>query len=463
MRMATKILSGVCVLASLAASAASEVAVAARQNWPWDAKVIIDVTMPEGTNDLGIAVSFNHGGAYHELELVDGASMTGLSSLEPSPYCLTGGTYRITWDPAACGYDGALENLSVSAKAYTRDDRAWLVIDIPTGEYEYVALGDEPKDSNGKPWQDNTYMTSKMVFRRIPAGTFTRGYTADEKAYLVKLDTDRGISANTMLNAKETTLTSDFYMSIYQTTKAQVSRIADATSTNGELTPDAGSKFGAGYVCFQRGSNSVEGINWPSTKFAVTPTSIVGRFRARCGNRFWIDLPTCAQWQRAARPDTQWLWYDTSSYTGGMEGGTTNDSIYTITNIVKTISDGYRRWVANSGTYSPPDTPGRYLPNSYGLYDLVGSRREILQDWWNSNADALDSAGVDPVGKTSASTRMAVNSYANGGKITCWAIASAGAIRSDGEHNSSQEMCYRYAIHLRPPRSFGDKWLNDPE
>ena len=198
------------------------------------------------------------------------------------------------------------------------------MIDLATGASEYVALGDEPKDANGKPWQDNQYKTSKMVFRRIPAGTFTRGYTDAEKTYLKGLDAELGLASSTMLTATETTLTSDYYISIYQTTRAQAARIMDVPSSSGyynQVTPDAGQMFAAGHVCFQRGSNSVEGINWPFTKFAVTPTSIIGRFRARCGNRFWIDLPTCAQWQRAARPDTKWLFYDTSSYPGGMSGG----------------------------------------------------------------------------------------------------------------------------------------------
>ena len=122
-----------------------------RQNWPWDAKVFIDMTMPAGTNDLLVMASFNNNGAHHEIELTTG---NGLSS---SPYCLTGGTYRLTWDPAAGGYTGAITDLNISTAAVTADERAWIVIDLETGAHEYVALGDEPKDANGKPWQDAQY------------------------------------------------------------------------------------------------------------------------------------------------------------------------------------------------------------------------------------------------------------------------------------------------------------------
>ena len=452
-----------CLVGALSVTAA-DVPHTVRQNWPWDAKVIIDVTMPAGTNDVEITASFDSGGAHHELLLTDA------NGLSRSTYCLTGGAKRFVWDPASLGYRGALTSLDVTAKAFAPDERAWLVIDLATGASEFVALGDEPKDADGKPWQDNQYKMSKMVFRRIPAGTFTRGYTTAEKDYIKGLDRELGAtSSSKMLTATETTLTSDYYISIYQTTRAQAARIMDVPSSSGyynQVTPDAGQMFAAGHVCFQRGSNSVEGVNWPFTKFAVTPTSIIGRFRARCGNRFWIDLPTCAQWQRAARPDTKWLFYDTSSYPGGMSGGTVGDSLDTITNIIARISFGYqRKYCGVGGVYSPPTTVGDLLPNAYGLYDLIGSRPDLLLDRWNNGSeDAADSAGVDPVGMLDAGNyRMVNNSFSNNGTISNWSIAFVGYLGSDNPRNSNNENCYRYVIHLNPPQSFGGKWVNDAE
>ena len=447
-----------CLLGALSVTAA-DVPHTVRQNWPWDAKVIIDVTMPAGTNDVEITASFDSGGAHHELLLTDA------NGLSRSTYCLTGGAKRFVWDPASLGYRGALTSLDVAAKAFTPDERAWLVIDLATGASEYVALGDEPKDADGRPWQDVQYKTAKMVFRRIPAGTFTRGYTTAEKNYVKGLDQELGAtSSSRMLTAAETTLTSDFYITIYQTTRGQIDRIQNPESTSAVMTPDAGNMCAAGHVCFQRGSNSVEGINWPLTKFAVTPASLVGRFRARCGNRFWIDLPTCAQWQRAARPDTKWLFYDTSSYPSGMSGGTVGDSLDTITNIIARISDGHRRKYGGAGgTYSPPPTAGTYLPNAYGLYDLIGSRQEILLDQWDSSEAAAASAGVDPVGMAdeNRNSRMVNNSFSANGTVSNWSIAFAGSLNSDNPHNSSIENCYRYVIHLNPPQSFGGKWVNE--
>ena len=423
-----------------------------RQNWPWDAKVFIDVTMPAGTNDVEITASFDNGGAHHEMVLTDA---NGLSS---STYCLTGGVHRFTWDPSACGYTGALTALDVTVRSFTPDERAWIVIDLDTGAHEYVALGDEPKDANGKPWQDAQYKRAKMVFRRIPAGTFMRGYTTAEKNYIKGLE--RG-GTSKMLTAAEVTLTSDYYITIYQATRGQVARIVGNSTYLNVVTPDAGIVCAAGAECFQRGSNSVEGINWPVTKFAVTPNSIIGRFRALCNNAFWIDLPTSAQWQRAARPDTQWLWYDTSSYPGGISGGKVGDSFDTITNIIARISIGYSNYESHQNSYNPPGTPGMFLPNSYGLYDLIGSRQEFLLDNWDGTETATASAGVDPVGMPQSTTRMVHNSFNNYGTISNWSIAYVGTMNSDREHDSNFEYCYRYVIHLNPPQSFGGKWMNE--
>ena len=264
-----------------------------------------------------------------------------------------------------------------------------------------------------------------------------------------------------MLTAAEVTLTSDYYITIYQVTRGQIARLVGNSTYLTTMTPDAGIVCAAGAECFQRGSNSVEGINWPVTKFAVTTNSIIGRFRARCDNKFWIDLPTSAQWQRAARPDTPWLFYDTSSYPGGMSGGKVGDSFDTITNIIARISIGYANYETGQNSYNPPGTPGMFLPNSYGLYDLIGSRQEFLLDNWDGTETATASAGVDPVGMQQSTTRMVHNSFNNYGTISNWSIAFAGTMVSDREHNSNFEYCYRYVIHLNPPQSFGGKWVNE--
>ena len=152
---------------------------------------------------------------------------------------------------------------------------------------------------------------------------------------------------------------------------------------------------------------------------------------------------------------------DTSSYSSGMSGGKVGDSFDTITNIIARISIGYANYETGQNTYNPPGTPGMFLPNSYGLYDLIGSRQEFLLDNWDGTETATASAGVDPVGMQQSTTRMVHNSFNNLGTISNWSLAYAGTMPSDREHNSNFEYCYRYVIHLQPPQSFGGKWVNE--
>ena len=141
-----------------------------------------------------------------------------------------------------------------------------------------------------------------------------------------------------------------------------------------------------------------------------------------------------------------------------------NDSYDALTNVVAHISDGYRRaFLGGGGLYSPPESVGKYLPNTYGLYDLVGSRPDLLLDQWNSSEAAAASAGTDPVGMADATrnTRMICNSFSNYKKLSQWSIAFANSLKSDAEPDTSAEVCYRYVIHLNPPQSFGGKWFNE--
>ncbi len=466
--MKTRLFAAISLVFAIGVYASSSVPVAVRQNWPWDGRIFIDVTMPAGTNDVELTATFDNDGAHREIVLGFG------NGLAQSTFCLTGGVHRFVWDPKSAGCNGAISSLDISAQAAAPGERAWLVIDLATGAHEYVALGDEPADAAGKPWQDVQYKSTKMVFRRIPAGKFVRGYTAEEKAYLKKLDTDPapdglGLDATTvdgltLLTATEVELTSDFYMAIYQTTRSQIYTLLEGgRSFNGPYTPESGQVAPDGCHCFQRGSNSVEGIRWPATKFAVTENSVIGRFRARCGNRFWIDLPTSAQWHRAARPDTSVLWYDVPGYGGGKIG----DSLDTVTNILASISDGYRRaFAGGGGLWSAPTEAGTYLPNSYGLYDLVGSRTELLLDRcdWNVEIEKTPAGDtVDPVGwteKNYANTLVA-NSFVNKKSITQMSEASTGRVNGDAKDDTTNAQTFRYVIHLNPPKSFDGKWIDE--
>ena len=435
------------------ALAATELTVSARQNWPWDAKVVIDLEMPAGTNDLALVATFDAQGQHHQIELGRG------NGLRDYTFCLEGGAHRLIWDPALAGLTGPITDLLITAKSFTPEERAWLVIDTVTGEAEYVPLNEAPTDAQGRRWQDPIYMYQKMVFRRIPAGRATVGYTAEQRSYLSGLST----ATPTLMADREVEFTSDYYIGIYQVSQGQAYRILKASSTNTSTSGYHGTKgtatadpIGAGFVCFQRGSNAVEGISWPTTKYKVAPGSHIGRFRERCKNRFMIDLPTAAQWQRAARPDPQWIWYETP-YGGGKVG----DSCETLTNILESIAWSVTDYLkVGKKTYNPPSVPGKYLPNAFGLCDLVMSRVELTLDYWYSG-NTMAAEVVDPVGPVRPygnEARVCCNSFEASLALNTFALGLTSTKKGDDVCNADNEACYRYVINLKPPQSFGGQW-----
>ena len=437
--------------------ATSPVPVSVRQNWPWDGKMIIDVTMPAGTNDLELAAKFYHGGVCVEADIVAAGGVSG------DLFCCEGGTHRVVWDPAAAGFTNRIEGLDISATAVPPEDRTWLVVDPVKGTYEYFAKDAAPVDEKGRPWQADTYKCEKMVFRRIPAGKYTVGYTAEEVNFL-KNTISPGYNGSFMA-AREVEITSDYYISIYQMTRGHYFHVLDPASTQPGKSPllfngALGSvDHAAGATCFLRGSNAVDNISWPTTKFRVKEGTCVDMFRKRWNNRLMFDLPTVAQWQVAARPDPQWLWYDTPQYGGGKVG----DSFETLSNVVETISQAY--FVLRRGTnlWGAPDVVGTYLPNSFGVYDLIASRPDVTLNQYRVADMTSTAPETDPVGTdANPEQRIMLGHFPAGGKLAQWGMAvwhnrptdSSLTVQSD----LNEMRCTRLVIHLKPPRSFGGKW-----
>ena len=103
----------------------------------------------------------------------------------------------------------------------------------------------------------------------------------------------------------------------------------------------------------------------------------MGKLRSLTGLDF--DLPTEAQWEKAARAGSSGPYYHT-----------------TATN----VSEGELKKVAwfygNSG--DKYHEPGRLLPNDYGLYDVLGLATEQVLDWY---VPSYTPAASDPEGPLS--------------------------------------------------------------
>ena len=239
-------------------------------------------------------------------------------------------------------------------------DALYCVIDLSGGPsakaYPVVALGAEPEGG----WTDE-YKTTKLVLRRIDAGTFTMG--AGE------------LYPN---QPHQVTLTKPFYTGVFEVTQKQYELVmgANPSSYKGDMRP-------VDKVSYNMIRGTSAGTSWPANN-AVDATSFLGKLRAKTG--LGLDLPTEAQWEYACRAGT----------TGDFNnGGMLEDSEEMV------------RWSHNygdgKGGYSDAHTVvGSYLPNAWGLYDMHGNVREWCLDWYEEPL----SAATDPKGAASGTRRV---------------------------------------------------------
>ena len=222
-------------------------------------------------------------------------------------------------------------------------DEVYLVIDLSEGasasSYPISYLGAVP--SSG--WTED-YKTTKLVLRRISAGTY-------------KMQTTSNV-----------TLTKPFYMAVFEVTQKQWTLVmgSNPSSSYGDMLP-------VDTVSYDMIRGSSNGAKWPSAS-AVDSDSFVGKLRARTGHDF--DLPTEAQWEYACRAGT------TTTYYWG-------DSM-----------NGNYAWYANNSSIKS-HIVGTKAPNAWGLYDMSGNVWERCLDWYGTL-----SYGTDPKGASSGSFRV---------------------------------------------------------
>ena len=285
---------------------------------------------------------------------------------------LTPGKHRVWWNARAAGLREAAEAVDVRV-AY--EGPTYCVVDLSGGvnakSYPVSYLpGISPKD-----WSDE-YRTTKLVLRRIPAGSFIMG-------------SDQGSES------RRVALTKPFYMGVFEVTQKQWEFVMGSWPGS---TPSSsygrGDAYPAYYVSYNDIRGSSSGARWPASA-AVDASSFLGRLRAKTGLEF--DLPTEAQWEYACRAGTATTYY----WGDAMDGA-------------------YAWYMGNSGSTTHP--VGTRTPNAWGLYDMSGNVWEWCRDWCGTLA-----YGADPVGSASGSDRMLC-----GGS---WGSSADGCTSSDWGYN----------------------------
>ena len=225
----------------------------------------------------------------------------------------------------------------------------YLVVDLSAGadaEAYPVTYLDEPPNGG---FNTDEYKTTKLVLRRIEAGTFTMGESDCEDN-----------------PPHQVTLTKPYYVGLFEVTQKQYELV-----TGSKPSSNSGDKRPVEWVSWDtiRGNSG-----WPASS-AVSADSFMGRIRARTGLGDF-DLPTEAQWEYACRAGT------TTTYSYGNS------------------ADWNYMWYGSNSSSQTHDV-GTTKPNPWGLYDMHGNVWEWCLDWYGTM-----SGGTNPKGSSSGSYRV---------------------------------------------------------
>ena len=396
----------ICILAlaaALGATAETTIShVVVNQRWPWSEKVDVDFVLSGETNDVEVTATWD---------------------AHPEPYRLgtlfavAPGRGRLTWDPSKSPFAGqTLTGFTVAVSNAAASAHAYLVVDLVNGGYEFL-----PEVPAGG-WTD-AHKSSKMVFRRIPAGTYTLG---EERTVLEHLN---AVSLASYCYPRNVTFTSDFYVGIYKYTEAQHACLETRT---------AGTTYTPHNVSYEilRGANPA--VDWPNTGYMVATNSVVAKLREKAGAGLVVDLCEEEQWEVAARAGTTTIWPN---------GGTASDDLATLAGYLNVLA-------AWSGTNVADDTPvGTREANGWGLYDVAGLGGEWTLDKARNKGTVPHyglSDSVDPVGANDAVYTYRGLRNANGKYTPSDEIWQLLPCRRQMAAPSSSSYSTRFCIHLKP-------------
>lgn len=421
-------------LGAVCADETSIVDIAVRQRWPWSPKV--DVTYRyDGEAPTSVCFTATWRGQDTPVNIVS-CDSTGTFLVKP-------GAHRFAWDPVAAGHGAdALVDFRVEASVVAADPRTYLVADLANGGYEL--LPDVPAGG----WTD-AHKTSKMVFRRIPAGTYQLGYPEDD---FYRLEAESGWSrpvARSMM-PRTVTLSSDYYCAIFLTTASQLTYLRDDST---KLTAKTPQRSHVNYAAF-RGATLADGVtavDWPNTGHAVAADSFVGLLRAKLGGKLLADLPTQEQWEIAMRAETATLW---------PSGGSPADTAEELTNALHAIS--WCRWIDGDLPYS--HDVGLKACNAWGLYDFnVVDQGEVTLSYANDAAEithpdkkTLDVSypvgGLDPIGPASSihAARIFMGGCTYGSDLTFRIVSTPARTGLDVSTGETLYCGVRFVINLKP-------------
>ncbi len=288
-------------------------------------------------------------------------------------------------------YDGFLEVISDATGGTTTKNLSGVGTDSEggSGDYLVIDLSEGPSASSypirylsampAGGWTDE-YKTTKLVLRRIPAGTFITGSPEDE------------VGAFGGENQHPVTLSKGFYMGVFEVTQKQWERVMGdwpsyfTNMAHRETRPVE-----------QCSWNDIRGGTWPGDPPGSGQPgdgTFIQRISSRTGLAF--DLPTEAQWEYACRAGT------TTGLNSGKGLTSAWDPCPNMAEVGRYLHNGGSDSSAGVDTSRGTAEVGSYQPNAWGLYDMHGNVWEWCLDWFGM----YPVQAIDPPGAASGGGRV---------------------------------------------------------
>lgn len=261
--------------------------------------------------------------------------------------------------------DGATDTATVSITVGGGGGGAgeYLIVDLTNGTNTTSASA--PSDLLDNP----VYKTTKLVLRKITAGTFTMGSPTSENGRDPNNETQHQV-----------TLTQDFYIGIFEITQAQYIAMS-GFETNPSLM------FGDKNPVESVSWNTIRGGIWPGTQGTPGSGTWLAALNSLTGLTF--DLPTEAQWEYACRAGTTKAYNDYTK-NGGAGSDCLNNADGEDTNL-----NPLGRYKYNCPLNALSGEVGSYQKNYWGLYDMHGNVGEFCLDRFGFyNGDETDPQGA---------------------------------------------------------------------
>jgi len=344
--------------ASFAVSAAVTITdVSARQRWPWNGLVDIDFTISGAAAGEAFAID------------IDATAASGATSLSAKTYVTepiaSAGDNRIVWDLAADYPEFRASDLriSVTATPISSDKAIYMVIDLSGGsaatKYPVRYTTQAPAHVQGA--ADEPCQTTELWMKRI-----------DPVSIAFRVNTYLTAAANNVGYFGK--ITKPYYIGVFELTQKQYNLVTGewpAFFSNATYRASRPLE----YVPYNKFTGTAADCD--ASPSSITAASPLGKLRAKTG--LPLSLPTDIQWEYACRGGTK---LDSA---GEFYRYYVNGSQAAIGSIARYSGNVASGPTGDSDTTYATTTVGSYIPNGYGLYDMIGNVRECI------SAYALDS------------------------------------------------------------------------